>query len=520
MKPTRENIFEYLLKLYRDNDLYGLCFAGVLFLLLLPYSIQIEFMQNDDWVYYGMVERFMNLNFTLDPLSAPTFYTQGILGALFSRIFGIEYLPVLTLIVSAAVFFVLYKILLEHFNLSRFSAVSVSMLVFFNPFFMYSVWGFMTENYFLLFLLLAVMFYLKFLNSGKNIDAVVYGIFLFLALNIRQVAIAFPLSALMYSLIKKDKKLILLNLLILSVLTVYYILIFPSTAEMSEKSLQFHHLTDIPYIYALIFGSFVLLTALMIPLILPVPGKFDLKKVLIFLGLAGGLYFLLNYLFDPSKLAWAEFPFFENTFERKGFYPRGVLGTKYHFKYMYDLYYNWYIVAKIVLSLFLAGLVMRIRKTPGLWGIFIMVYLGVMVLAETFYDRYLVALLPFVVFFALGINGFKTLNKLLLLPFVLFLSFYCYQFSMDFILVNKYIWNKSEELVVSYDKEPRRIQGTTAWNLKNLNERRNYTFDFSYDSPIVNENYREHYSIEEIKRIDFQGSLWVNPYVYLYKKIN
>ena len=57
-------------------------------------------------------------------------------------------------------------------------------------------------------------------------------------------------------------------------------------------------------------------------------------------------------------------------------------------------------------------------------------------------------------------------------------------------------------------------------NLKNLNERRNYTFDFSYDSPIVNENYREHYSIEEIKRIDFQGSLWVNPYVYLYKKIN
>src|SRR3989339_2111301 len=91
---------ELLNKIIKSRYFAGVVTALVLFFLLLPLSLKIDFMQNDDWVYYGMVESFMKLDFRLDPLSAPTFYTQGVLGTLFAWLFGLESLPVLTLFIS------------------------------------------------------------------------------------------------------------------------------------------------------------------------------------------------------------------------------------------------------------------------------------------------------------------------------------------------------------------------------------------------------------------------------------
>ncbi len=511
---------ELLNKIINSKYFPGTATAIALFFLLLPLSLRIDFMQNDDWVYYGMVENFMKLNFKLDPLSAPTFYTQGIMGLLFAGIFGLERLPVLTLIVSVLCFFFLFVILLRHFNLGRFWSVPVSLVMFFNPLFIYSVWGFMTENYFLLFMLLSILFYLDTAKSESRKNTVLYVLFIFLALNVRQVALVLPLSTFIYSLFKRDRKHIILNLIILAGLGIYYVLVFPATPEMVEKGLQFHHLKDTPYVYSLIYGSFILMSALLIPLLIPYFKEKRKLKWVIFFGIAAGAYFLLNHYFQPSKVSWGEFPYFENTFERKGFYPRGVLGTKYYFKYMFDLYRNWDSAAKIVLSLFVSYVLLKLKKLNGLWAVFTVIYLGVMTVTETFYDRYLVILIPVSIFLILGVNGLRIVNKILIIPFLAFLIFYNYQLSMDFILVNKYIWNKSEELVVTYDKEPRRIQGTNAWKLKYLNLRRNYVFDFTYDSADVNKPYRDLYVTEEVKKIEFPGSLWVSPYIYLYQKID
>jgi len=170
-----------LSKIIKSRYFAGAAVSLFLFILLLPLSIKIDFMQNDDWVYYGMVENFMKLNFTLDPLSAPTFYTQGILGTLFAWIFGLESLPVLTLIISVLCFSVFYVILLRHFNLGQFESVLVSLIMFFNPLFIYSVWGFMTENYSLFFMLLAILFYLETVKTGGRKNILLYILFIFLA---------------------------------------------------------------------------------------------------------------------------------------------------------------------------------------------------------------------------------------------------------------------------------------------------------------------------------------------------
>src|SRR3990172_7860655 len=164
---------ELLNKIIKGRYFAGVATALALFFLLLPLSLKIDFMQNDDWVYYGMVENFMKLDFRMDPLSAPTFYTQGVMGLLFARVFGLERLPVLTLIVSVLCFFFLFVILLKHF-------------------------------------------YLDTVGSGSRKSTVLYVVFIFLALNIRQVALVLPLSALIYSFFKLDRKQVLLNLIILA----------------------------------------------------------------------------------------------------------------------------------------------------------------------------------------------------------------------------------------------------------------------------------------------------------------
>ena len=128
----------------------------LLFLAALPLIVQINFFQNDDWVYYKMVAGFLQGNFSLHPYSAPTFYTQGFIATVFALVFGTKQLPVLTLAVTAVSFFVLAKILIDHLDQKPDKAVLLALLCFFNPLSVYLTLGFMTSQYFVLFLLLTL----------------------------------------------------------------------------------------------------------------------------------------------------------------------------------------------------------------------------------------------------------------------------------------------------------------------------------------------------------------------------
>src|SRR3990167_2868636 len=99
--------------------------------------------------------------------------------------------------------------------------------------------------------------------------------------------------------------------------------------------------------------------------------------------------------------------------------------------------------------------------------------------------------------------------------FVLFLIFLNYQFAMDFILVNKYVWSRSQEL--ASQTEPNLIQGTNAWKMTHRNLAKNYIYNFSYDSLEVNEGYACCYDLVETKEINFPFSIFVEPKIYLYK---
>ena len=113
--------------------------STAVFLLFIPLINKVNFMQNDDWNRITSVARFMRGDFTLLPVTATTFYTQGLLGMVFSYVFGVSKLPFLTLLFSVLNLFIFSVILNRFFNLSRINSFLIGLFVFFNQFHIYSI---------------------------------------------------------------------------------------------------------------------------------------------------------------------------------------------------------------------------------------------------------------------------------------------------------------------------------------------------------------------------------------------
>ncbi|PJA87135.1 MAG: hypothetical protein CO141_01025 [Candidatus Moranbacteria bacterium CG_4_9_14_3_um_filter_42_9] len=501
-----------------------LLIAAVAFVILLPISYAITFYQNDDWCYYLTVQNFLGGNFTLHPYVGPTLYLQAFLGMVFAKFFGVSHLPVLTLLVGCASLYVFLLILVEHLKVDFKWGLVLGALFFFNPLGVYELWGFMTNHYFLLFLLLGFYFFLKFEESRHQKYLVFYLFAIFCGLLVRQVSLVLPLAASVYFFFKKDLKLGALNFLAFALMYAFYAYLLPLTPRIIEVPLQFRHYVYFDYVYAVVYGSLLILTAYLLPLML---NCVDFKKLLkspiallvcLIIGVA--LFAGLNRIYKPDTISWGEFPYFENILERTGFYPRGVHGTKYYFAGNYDLWRYWDLAAKITLCVVAVLGFHKVIRKNNIFGWFIAVYMVVMIATETFYDRYIYIMIPIAIFFLLSLNGeLKKFTKISLVAFVLFLGYLNYLFSADFILVNTYVWGRSQALVNEGNIPPARILGTNAWKLTHGAAGKKYLYIFSYDSAEVNKDFSQNRALVEKKTIDFPLNIFVNPNIYLYEKI-
>ena len=107
------------------------------------------------------------------------------------------------------------------------------------------------------------------------------------------------------------------------------------------------------------------------------------------------------------------------------------------------------------------------------------------------------------------------LKNVVLLSFLVMTTFVSVQMANDFIVSNNYVWGRSESLVKEGIKS-KNIKSTMAWNkLYGLNDKPEFFFSFS--SPEIEPDYLKNYSLFEEKKIDFKGSVFVDPVVYLYK---
>ena len=498
-----------------------------LFLLALPIIKTVDFMQNDDWVYYRTTADFMRGVIKLDPYIGPTFYLQGFIGAVWGYFFTLQTLPILTLVFTILNFYIFSVILVKFFNQNWLTATIISSIYAFNPLNVYTAIGYMTTQYFMFFLLLSILTFLQFEKTQKNIYLFLTLFSSFLGLLIRQVSLAIPLSIFIYFSLKKDYKKALISFISFIGFAFIYNFFIPLTPRIREVGLQLHHFDEIKYTYSLIYGILIILSAFLMPFIISIfiertqlkEFVIKKKKSVIFVVVAVLLFIVLNKFFMPQEISWGEFPYFENTFERTGFYPRGVSGTKYHFMGSYDLFRFWDLAAKIAVSILLSYILIFKRIFINFHFIFIIVYLLIMVTVETFYDRYILILIPFAILYLLSIQKteFNLWQMLVKILFGFFLIFLSYQFAMDFVLVNKYIWSKAKEISKSANIPENKILATNAWKLNYLNDTRDYTYNFSYDSQVVNETYRCCYYLVEVNEIYYPLNIFVNPKIYLYQ---
>lgn len=207
-------------------------FWGITLAVFITMAFNVNFMQNDEWNRYLTIQRFINGDFSLIPETATTFYSQGILGAIFSVFFGIGKLPLLTALVSICNVYVFYKIL-EFDNPHKVVLnLLLSCLLLFNPIYFYSSIGFMTENYLLFFVLIGYLFFRKYVRYGSYSNFINANIFFILAFFAKQIAFIFPIAMCVYFALHREYKKSLIQGVLSLVLLAYYYFVFPRTPEM------------------------------------------------------------------------------------------------------------------------------------------------------------------------------------------------------------------------------------------------------------------------------------------------
>ena len=246
------------LQLVKDRGkLKILVVAVALFLILFPLADIINFQQNDDWIYHKMLERFISGNFRLLESTEAMFYTQGILSLGFSKAFGLASIPVLTLVISVLNFFVFTHIVYKFYLKKVSHAVLVGLLFFLNPTHVYSMWGFMTDNYFIFFLLASIYFAQSVLEDDRGTvkSFTLANIFIVLGFFSRQFSALTSVTFVFALLLKRKFKYAAIQAGLFIGLIYYYLYIFPRTYQMKyNQDFKLDNLLDPQRTYSVILG--------------------------------------------------------------------------------------------------------------------------------------------------------------------------------------------------------------------------------------------------------------------------
>jgi hypothetical protein len=513
---------------FLNEHLIGIT-AITLFLVILPLTLKINFNQNDDWNRTLTTKEFIKGNFELRDETANTFYLQGILGTIFYYITGSEKFPILTLIFSVLNFFIFAKIANDFYLSNKYKSILFGMLMFLNPFHVYSIFGFMAENFYLFFMLLSVYFFDLYRHRNRTSALVLSNLISIAGLFIKQVSIVTQMAFMVYLIVSRNVKGAIIQTGFTVASVVYYYFLFPRTGEMHTKDITAANLVRGDFVFSLTWANLIYLVIFLLPLIplliahTGLLGRQSWKSKALLIGtlavLALGTYFFYTEFFRPAAIGSAEFPFIKNTFTRFGFFTSNLHGTAYQFIGKHDLYSIWPDLA-FAGVLFLAGIVAIYNKrlhTPYVY--FMAGYLLLMVMITEMFDRYLLPIYPmFILLYLNLVKEQKLLQTLTIFGWVMFLGMLNYQYAMDFVLTNNYIWSKSREIMKKENLPGEEMSVNRAWK-RIYPSQYPRTYYFSYDSPKVNEEFRDSYQLVDVKRIEYPLNMHVNPNIYLYKNL-
>lgn len=506
--------------------------ATLLFIFLLPISANINFMQNDDWVYYRQVGEFLKGNFVLHRYIETTFYTQGLMGAGFAKIFGIAKLPVLTLIVSVLNYFIFTFIIRRFYLKNTFDSVIAGLIFFWSPLHIYSILGFMSENYFIFFTLLTFLFAQYFLEKYGWKYLVLFNLVLVLGFFSKQLIVVSAVALILHLLISKKLVAAATQFVFTATLLGYYFWLFPLTSEMkSYQAFDFVNLLNVQktynniYIY-LMYGLFFMLpfVGLLISTTFkntPYP-KTKLAKIALALFCVSISFVVTTKLFTPQQTSKTTMYYNESGLTNNGFFSGSTIGgkNKYTIKFGDGVYKTWDTLARIGLAIAVVALVFLNIKMLNYYSIYTIIYTGFMCIMQVVYDRYLMILTPVLILCVIGISKitkFTVSQRVINIAFLLLIVVYSYNYMMDFFLINWNMWHKANLLTERRGIRPERISAGYAWQKTHKNLKNDWRYIFSFENKTQNPFYTNYTVIDTITP-NYPLNIFNQPIMYLYRK--
>jgi hypothetical protein len=486
-------------------------------------------MQNDDWVYYKTIESFLRGIPYIDPYISATFYGQAYLGTAFAKIFGIPKLPILTLIVSVVTIYVFAETIRKFFVKKSLSAILISLFLLFNPFFAYSVWGFMTENYFLVFFIASLYFIERFNNKENEFLSFVFSILcILLSYSVRQFGLITLATFVLWLCLKGKFWYMLIGTIIFSLVITIHFNLLPERWGYFENELAISNIRNTRIIFTKCLAFAVYLTAFLFPLVGLSFVKFiNIRKwyfwFCVLLSAVSFVYCLK--VFYPKVLYNTNFYFFENTVTRHGFFSSLYGYNRYRFILSDSFYALWETISKIfIIPITAIGIFTAVRsiKYPNFYLMHIASFVFLLLISPYMYDRYILPLFPLTILFLFSTLHGRLASTVSLVGiglFLIFLFLYTYNYSLDFVLKNNYIWSRSLELtrkgtILS------NIYATRGWK-KYFGESRNdpeFLYGYTNNDRFERINAKEDYILHEQHRLEFPLNLYKDPVVNLYKR--
>ena len=512
------------IKLYISNDYLKIILLTLfLGIFIFPLANSINFYQNDDWIYYKAISQFLTGNYVIPGYIQALFYTQGVMGTVFANYFGLEKLPVLTFILSIFTLFI-FLIITRKYYLNNFkdtALVGLFMLV--CPLYMYASLGFMSDMYFLFFLVFGFLFVELFLRTSKWYHFLGFNLLHIIAFFARQLSIVTGFALFLILLLQKKYKWALAQLAAnIGILYVYQEILPKTKNAVAHSELLFNNLLNFDYTFSTTYVGLIYATAFIAPITILLVKRVlsnNLKINLIYLSSCIGLFFLFNFLFNPQIPANPNMYFLKNTVDVRGFFYGSSMGYKYALMYETEIYQFFEFISKITLAIFFTSVIFLIRKSLNFYSVFAIMYLGFMaVLDGGLYDRYYLPLIPVTILFILSLESkFNLTIRIISYISLVVITLYSYNFSMDFVILNNHLWEVGKETADMKGFSRNRISAGNAWNRTYYSEKF-YKYKFFFETRDNREELKCCFKLYEQYDISYPFNIFVKPKIYLYMR--
>jgi len=292
-----------------------------LYLTLLLYVLAVliinpfgEYAVNDDWDFITHVRNFTQGDFTKNRFIDSAFILQGFIGATWALIFGVSFaaLRVLTMIFTLVFIFLLYKIL-KLLHTSNTATSLILLAAVFNPFTLISSMSFMTELYFLVFVLAGVCIFLKYIDNNKPLWFWLAVLFSSFSILIRQIGLLVVPAIFIFALLFKKtqvKDYIIGAFITLSITAVLFL--WPQYFDNGSKSVSFlvntlDSLKNILQLPSQVFYALPYFGLILIPFGLFAFSALN-KKVKLGILITTAVLFVAFYPYDIFKLGNVLYP--------------------------------------------------------------------------------------------------------------------------------------------------------------------------------------------------------------------